>query len=284
MLNGLKPKESVTIIIMNKNFNFNHNYHSHCYLCHHAKGTISDYCDEAFKLGFKEYGVSDHGPLLPIWKNRMTFDEFTDIYLKELEINKEKYQGKMKVYKSLELEYYEEYDKWYYDYLNKYHLDYLVLGQHFVYKNGEIQETRKGIDHSWVVDNKNQVVKGIESGYFKVLAHPDYFVLIVTKFRFWYKELEEISREIIEACIKNDVYLEVNANGIRHKRIINEKGEEVYSYPCTEFWKIVSTYKDAKVIIGSDCHNVNQIKDKAIDDAIDFCNKLNIKLRERIEL
>lgn len=270
---------------VNDKFVFNHNYHSHCELCRHADGTVSDYCDEAYRLGFLEWGVSDHGPLAPCWQSRMTLDEFLTIYLPEIELNQKKYQGKMKIYKSLELEYYPEYDLWYRDYLNRYHLDYLILGQHALYKNGEWINTYKGFGLEEAIEYKNEVVSGLNSGYFKILAHPDLFMLSFTRAnQTWTKELDDISREIIEAAIKNNVYLELNVNGARRQMTKNEKGEDTWLYPYLNFWRIAAEYKDAKFILGSDSHKVSYLTDGKDLEVIDFCNKLGIKLEEKIIL
>lgn len=269
---------------INEKFVFNHNYHSHCVLCHHATGTVSDYCDEAFRLGFKEWGVSDHGPLCASWKSRMTTEEFLTKYLPEIRLNQEKYQGKMKIYASLEIEYYPEYDLWYKDYLNRYHLDYLILGQHAIMVDGNLVDAFKGFEIKYAEEYKNEVIAGMRSGYFKILAHPDLFMLSLTRNgATWTDELERISREIIEAAIETGVYLEVNINGARRPLIKNEKGEDTWIYPYLNFWRIASTYKDAKFILGSDSHKVEYLTDGKDQEVIDFCNKLNIKLEEKIE-
>lgn len=270
---------------INEGFKFNHNYHSHCVLCRHATGTVSDYCDEAYRLGFLEWGVSDHGPLAPCWKSRMTMEEFLTIYLPEIRLNQEKYMGKMKVYSSLEIEYYPEYDKWYKDYLDRYHLDYLILGQHALMKNNIWIDTFKGFELKDVYEYRDEVVRGLNSGYFKVLAHPDLFMLSLTRRGLkWTSELEQVSRDIIEAAIKNNVYLELNINGARRSKTFNEKGEETWVYPYLNFWRIASKYKDAKFILGSDSHKVEYLSDGKDLEVIEFCNKLGIKLEEKIEL
>ncbi len=269
----------------NEGFKFIHNYHSHCYLCGHATGTVSDYCDEAYRLGFKEWGVSDHGALAPQWKARMSMDDFILKYLPEIEFNQKKYEGKMKIYKAIEIEYYKEYDLWYREYLDRYHLDYLILGQHALYKDGEWISPYKGFTLDEVIEYKNEIISGMATGYFKILAHPDLFMLSFARAnQTWVKELDDISKEIIEAAIEYNVYLEVNINGARRPKTKNDLGEETYVYPFLNFWRIASTYKDAKFILGSDSHKVEYLTDGKDQEVIEFCNKVGIKLEERIIL
>lgn len=288
MLNGQRLKERDRIKYMTKindKFVFNHNYHSHCELCRHAVGTISEYCDSAFKNGFKEWGVSDHGPLLDEWKSRMIFDEFLNVYLPEIELNQKKYQGKMKILKALEIEYYPEYNDLYLDYLNKYKLDYLILGQHALKTNDKIINLYNGLTIDEVYIYRDEVVNALNTKYFKVLAHPDLFMLSLTRNNEkWSKELDEVSKDIIEACINNDVYIEVNINGARRGIIKNELEEDTWQYPYLNFFRIASQYKNAKFILGLDCHKLTDIGDSKAKEVIDFCNKLNIKLEDKIEL
>ena len=60
------------------------NYHTHHYLCTHAIGNVKEYIEEAIKNEFVEIGISDHGPINAEAFKRMTYEEFTNIYLKEL--------------------------------------------------------------------------------------------------------------------------------------------------------------------------------------------------------
>ena len=70
------------------------------------------------------------------------------------------------------------------------------------------------------------------------------------------------------------VYLECNCNGFSK----NQKdfgGIIDYMYPNKEFFKIVSEYKDIKVIVSSDAHNPEDL-DKNFDKGYQLLNELNI--------
>ena len=117
----------------------------------------------------------------------------------------------------------------------------------------------------------------MSTGYFKILAHPDLFLF---NYQTWNELTEKVSREIIEASIKYNVLLEVNANGIRRKPIINQDGEVVYIYPRIEFWKVVSEYKNAKVIIGEDNHKIAFVGDENVKKAHQFAKNLNLNIHQ----
>ena len=256
------------------------NYHTHCYLCGHAEGLPSDYIKRAVNLGFAEIGISDHGQLLPQWTIRMNLDEFHNIYLKDIDEAKIKYGDKIKIYKGLELEYYPDYDQHYQSLLKE--LDYLILGQHAVYMNDKLVDIYKGIGKDVVYRYVEELIDGIKSGYFRIIAHPDLFMY--GYLGFWDEELEDYSRKIIEAAIANDVYLELNVNGARRQRILTKNNEVTWKYPYLEFWRLVSTYKDVKIIINADCHKINYLYDEVTEEVIKFANDLKLNICDKVKV
>lgn len=253
------------------------NYHTHIKLCNHAEGMPIDYVKIAYELGYEEIGISDHGPLLDTWSFRMNLDQFYQIYLPSIEEAKELYKDKIKVFKGIELEYIDTYHDHYKKLLNN--LDYMILGQHIIKNNGRLYDIYREMNEENVVLYKDQVIQGMATGYFKILAHPDLFLF---NYQTWNELTEKVSREIIEASIKYNVLLEVNANGIRRKPIINQDGKQVYIYPRIEFWKIVQEYKDAKVIIGEDNHKIAFTGDESVRKAHEFAEKLNLNIHQHL--
>lgn len=249
------------------------NYHTHVKLCNHAEGMPIDYVKKAVELKYEEIGISDHGPLLDEWTFRMNTDEYKNIYLPALDFAIKTYGNKIKIYKGLELEYLESYNQYYEDLLKD--LDYIILGQHIIKNKNRIYDIYKEMTAENVVLYKDQVIAGMKTGYFKILAHPDLFLF---NYQEWNALTEKVSREIIEASIKFGVLLEVNANGIRRKPIINQDNQKVYIYPRIEFWKIVSEYKNAKVIIGEDNHKIAFTGDSNVKKAYQFAKDLNLNI------
>lgn len=261
------------------------NFHTHIYLCKHAEGNVSDYVKKAINLGYESIGISDHGPLLPhmdtvISRKRMSFDEFYNIYLKEISEAKEVFKNKITVLGAVEIEFYDHM-------LNEYpkilkELDYLILGQHrielpdFTYKS--IFKSKPEDDTELYLNlYTEQVIKGLNTGFFSILAHPDLFMQCYQK---WDNLAILSSKKIIETAIKNNVILELNANGIRKGLITTPEGIETYNYPRIEFWKLVATYKDAKVIVSDDSHKLKYLHDEATIKAYEIVKKLNLNLED----
>lgn len=253
------------------------NYHTHTYLCGHAEGLPTDYIKKAINIGMVEIGISDHGYLNPKWTGRMNLDSFENIYLKDINDAISKYSSKISIKKGLELEFHPKYDNLYKYYLTK--LDYLILGQHIIEKSDNNIDMFSSLSDNDIVEYKNMVIKGLQSGYFKILAHPDLFMY---KYKKWNSLTESISREIIIEAINCGVYLELNANGARRGTFYNDKYETVWNYPRLEFWRIVSEYSNAKVIIGDDAHKIDFLHDSKIEELLKFGKELNLNMYDVI--
>lgn len=252
------------------------NYHTHMYLCRHALGTIEDYIEEAIKLNFTEIGMSDHAPweALVNRSERMYPEEYP-IYKEALEEAVKKYENKIKVLKGLEIEYFKNKESYYKKYLEE--LDYLVLGQHYVEVDGQLISTYRISSDEELTAYKDQVIEGMEKGYFKILAHPDLFLFSQRELK---PSVLKICEEIVLAAKKNHVLLEINANGIRKGRIhVND--EVVYRYPRKEFFEFAKIH-NAKCIISSDAHKPELLYDEAIENAILFSRHLGLTVEEEL--
>lgn len=264
------------------------NYHTHTYLCRHAEGKPVDYVKIAHEKGYHTIGISDHGPLISeiysqIISRRMSFDEYNELYLPQLQEAKDKYPD-IQVLKGLEIEYFPEMDDNYPKFLEE--LDYLVLGQHYIHHQNKILSIYdRKVDLNAIESYKNDVINGMKTGYFKILAHPDLFFW--NNFE-WNDKLKNISEEIIKASIECGVYLEINANGIRnskrkHKFTTTSKGHISYSYPKYEFWELAKMM-NAKIIINDDAHFYANMDDEATKEAFKISEELNINVIDKIEL
>ena len=269
-----------------------YNYHTHMKYCNHAVGEVSDYIEEAIKLGYKELGMSDHAPI-PLnsmsdidWKRlyceeNMSLNTF-NIYLNDIENCQNKYKN-IKIYKGLESEYLLGFDD-HYKSLKK-RLDYMILGIHFYNYEDKIIDTYAECNYDNVLGYLDTAIKGMESGLFNYLAHPELFF-------FEYKDkngnhtfddrCEYVTRRIIECAIKNNIYIEMNANGLKFTKNIDDIYE--WKYPSIYFWSIAKEYKDLKVIIGVDAHNPVLLGSDWIKMTEELANNIGIKLVEKMEL
>ena len=154
---------------MNESYQ-NFNYHTHTKRCSHA-GNYEDaeYVYYARLNGISTVGFTDHVPFNPIKlpdiKSRMVYSE-VDEYISSINALK-KDNPDMCILSGFEAEYYPEIEEFLGELRSK--VDYMIMGEHFL----------KGVE----VNNKDypliyadMVVKGIESGIFDIIAHPDIFI------------------------------------------------------------------------------------------------------------
>lgn len=241
------------------------NYHTHTKLCNHAVGMCEDYIKKAIELGFKEIGMSDHAPVPRefmseedyeinwVFRN-MTLEDYYEKYLPNLDEAINTYGDQIKIYRGLETEFIEGHEEFYLGL--KANLDYLNLGIHYFESNGRQLNSYDAIDYKTIYDYANTAIKGMNTGIFKCLVHPDLFF-------FQYKDengehkfdkhCEKVSKMLIESAIKNNMYIEINCNGLHNSRKYGSSDK--WLYPLDEFWNIAKEYKDLKVIIGCDAHD-----------------------------
>ena len=269
------------------------NYHTHTYLCNHAGGKPIDYAKEAVRLGFSELGISDHGPLPrelskpdikgePLNRN-MNVDEFYKYYIPDFMEAKKAYNDKIKLYLGLETEYYEKYHNHYKEMRDN--LDYMILGVHWFYYNGRKYNTYADVTTITLNGYVECVEKALATGLYDYLAHPDLFFIQYNKDlgdMYWDDACTRATRRIIEACLKNDIYIEINANGPGNSRRFNHPDK--WLYPCEEFWKIALEYKDLKIVVGADSHNPNELIKPDTYKIYEFIDRLGLKVLDKIEI
>lgn len=246
------------------------NFHTHTYLCGHATGEIEDYIKEAIAKDYKILGLSDHGPLTNPPFYRMSKEQFEKDYVEKLDELIIKYQDKIKILKGVEIEYVED-DLDYLKYISS-KLDYMILAPHYyVSKNLNSANSAYHCDtHEKLLSYLSVIEKGLGTNLFRILAHPDIFMIS-------YRNLDEfakdICRKIIRLCKEHNVLIELNANGLRDSRDLG--------YPNIQFFEIVKE-ENAKVIIGSDCHNPSDLDDEYMHEARLIASKLGLDVVEKI--
>ena len=268
------------------------NYHTHTYLCKHATGTIEDYVKRAIELGYTDIGISDHCPFTEeleklIYSKRMNMDDFRNIYLPELEEVKNKYKGIINVHRAVEVEYFDEFKELYKE-LDEL-LDYMILGQHYFKYEGKYLSIYSQLSLDMLEVYADTVVEALNTGYFKIFAHPDIFSW---GYPFWDDECINVTKKIIDAAVKNNVILEINANGIRnceksHRYITipsnDRKKKDIHNwaYPNMEFFKLC---KDSNVLlmVNDDAHDPLHILDEDTLKAYELAEKLGLNLVNKL--
>ena len=220
-----------------------YNYHTHTKYCNHASGEMEDYVKYAVKHGIRYMGFSDHSPFVcPGYEShdRIRTDQLPEYFAEGNRLRK-KYQHDLDLKIGFEMEYYPLY----FCSMLKTVLDAgaedLILGQHFV-KNEYpdlIMSFYATDNEEYLLDYTDCVLKGIQSGVFTYVAHPDVFNYQGKNTALYDEEMERI-------CLASKEYhipLEINFGGARSK---------LY-YPKDRFFQIAGSV-GCPITMGMDAH------------------------------
>lgn len=257
------------------------NYHTHTQRCGHAFGEDEEYVLEAIALGLQELGFSDHiflpeHPQPGIRGNYSLLDD----YINSINSLKEKYKDRIKIFVGFEAEALEYYKDYYKELLDSKKIDYLCLGNHLDIVDGQFKfyfssaTTKKDIKAY-----TKTLIKGMKSGMYKFVCHPDYFMGSYLK---WDWTARICSHRICLASKRYKVPLEFNFGGIRRgEKIIGE--EFRFPYPYSKFWKIAKFYH-CKMILGLDAHNPSDLTSANNDAGFKMAKELKLKFINKIDI
>lgn len=250
-----------------------YNYHTHCNVTDHATGSIEDYILKAIEMNYQVIGFSEHmpSPFSPTY--RISMEDYYLRYLNELKRCKQLYGDKITILAGLEVEYEPHFKAFHNMLLNQ--LDYLILGEHQFMLNGISVHAYGYVNEAFLKQYSSYISEALKSKKYQILAHPDVF-------RMGYgNKFDDLaikySKIIIQAAIDNDIFLEINANGVRHREIT----KDIYYYPCYEFFMLAKEM-GAKFIIGDDSHALNEFNDQATLKTEKLVKSLGIELPEMI--
>ena len=249
------------------------NYHTHTPRCNHAKGSPSEYVEQAIKGGIKILGFSDHVPY-PFGNGhtsnfRMGVEE-TAGYVEELLALRKEYAGRIQVLIGFEAEYYPACFQEMLNNICQYECDYLILGQHFlhnefdgVYSGGRTEENER------LAQYVNQVLEGAGTGKFSYIAHPD-LVNYVGDREFYREEMLRFCKGAKALGIP----LEINFLGLMDGR----------NYPCEDFWKVAGEVGN-DVVLGCDAHCPDVLNDHDLEKkALAYAEKFGISPMKTIQI
>ena len=239
------------------------NYHTHTKRCSHASiYEDTEYLYYARTNGINAVGFSCHVPFNPLRfpdiKSRMVYSDI-DEYISS--INKlKKDNPDMCILCGFECEYYPEIEEYLGSLRNK--VDYLIMGEHFV--NGINPNTK---DYPLIY--ADMVVKGIESGLFDIIAHPDIFIRNRSNLSIEDKEVFDLNTikagiMIGEKAKEYGIPLELNV------KYTIELGSEVIP-----FWQEISKL-NTKVLFGLDAHDPKEFNEFH-KKRVEVLSKLNMK-------
>ena len=260
-----------------------YNMHTHTSRCGHATGTDEEYVKNAIKAGFKVLGFSDHAffPNVVHKGMRGNYEELDDYISSVLKLKK-KYHKKIDIKLGFEIEYQENYYGFYRYLLQEKGFDFLILGQHVTYSmEGKPNFYFNGKDDiEGIRRYKDDLIKGMETGLFLYVCHPDLFMSHVTKIT---PEIESICDEICKASARLNIPLEVNLGGMRYANLLSEiKGTQ--PYPNYYFWQFAKK-NNCKCVIGIDAHNPKELlEEDKINFAYKFIEKNGLLLEDDMKM
>lgn len=238
------------------------NFHTHTKRCRHASGSEEDYIKSALLNRLSILGFSDHAPYPDIdLGRRMLFHELKD-YLETVDALAIKYQNDITIRKGLEIEYLPEYRDYYEELLTKWNVEYLLMGEHFyINPEGECANTYMiSSSTEQYLAYARTIAEGMRTGLFKVVAHPDLYLL--NPFA-WNDDCKRAADLIIDTAVATDTILEYNANGFRWEQKNYPDGTR-FPYPHDSFWQMAAQ-APVRVIVGSDCHDPAYLWDEAME-------------------
>lgn len=260
----------------------NYNLHQHS-LFSDGKAEPEAYAAKALELGLTTIGFSEHSPL-PFDNPFSLKQENVENYIRAIDQLKEKYKGRLTVFRALEMDFIpgisEDFSYW----KNRCKTDYLIGSVHLVkpdgfdelwftdgpdftiydegikkYFGGDIRKAVKAFYHQ-----TNQM---IESQDFDIVGHVDK-IKMHNRGRYfaedekWYRNLLEETLELIK---QKKLIVEVNTRGLYKKRS-DSLFPDGYALQKVQQLKI-------PVIISSDAHQpdeMNQLFDYAQKRLLDF--------------
>ncbi len=254
---------------------YKESFHNHTFYCD-GKNSPEEMVKAAIDKNFTALGLSGHAYIKDLFCGWCMTPEKTAEYLKEIEILKQKYQGKINLYAGTELDYYCT------DVPGEY--QFKIGSVHLVKKEGNYLE----VDHNCETTLKNirQYYNGDSIGfavdYYKLVAdvlnkldadiigHFD----LVTKFN----EKEYIIdtddkryinawHDAVDALIPYNKPFEINTGAVA-------KGLRTIPYPALDIADYIHS-KGGFFVLNSDCHNADYI-DCFFDESLKMYSKYNI--------
>lgn len=245
------------------------NYHTHTRWCKHATGEIEDYIEAAIGAGLKELAITEHVPHKDnLDARRIQWEEFA-AYDQALESAIQKYRTDIRVIKGFECEYYPEALDTYQMFKEQFGYKLLILGQHRSGKNREYDNFAVKTEREMQI-YADEVCKGLETGLFTFLAHPE---LALQGYPYaWDEACERVMRQIYSMCEHRNIPVEINANGFWDHR----------AYPSRDALILSKEYK-LRYLINSDAHRPDYLCGEPVAAVEVFAKEIGLPITEFLE-
>ena len=263
----------------------NYNLHQHS-LYSDGNAQPDKYIEKATELGFSAIGFTEHSPL-PFDNPFSLKQENVQKYIAEIDSLKQKYDGKIKIYRALEMDFIPEMSEDFNYWANECKTDYLIGSVHLVSPgNGNPLWFTDGPDPK-IYDEGIQIFFGgdvkkavktffyqtnqmIETQTFDIIGHFDKIKMHNADRFFsdkdkWYQNFLDETLELIKA---KNLIVEINTRGIYKKR--SDK-----LFPDGYALKRVKNL-NLPIIISSDAHKPEEIN-SLFDFTVDYLQNLGFK-------
>lgn len=220
--------------------------------------TVEKYCRVAEKRGFNEICFTTHLILSgPDMQHGISPDKISE-YLDE--IQQAQHDTNIKLRCGLEIDWFPDVERQIEAIIDEYPLDYSLGSMHYV-RGIDIGSRRhspafflgKGIEEALDIYFE-EWTKAVESGLFDVMAHPDYFrkyLGLTHEMPIKWENYGTTVYDAIDSLKRYDVGIGINSSGWRHG--IRDV------YPILGFLRAAWEAEVDKVVVGSDCHRVEDL-------------------------
>lgn len=243
------------------------NFHTHS-IYSDGKSSMEDIINEAVRLDMKALGISDHSPV-PFENSFAIKNDKADEYVSILKSLKDKYDDRLKLYCSMEMEYIPGVGMSFEECKRQYGLDYLIGSVHLVGNDVENLWFIDGSDYKIYDDGLNKLFEGnikkgvkaffeqnnkmITTEKFDVIGHFDKIKMHNRNRYFseddkWYRDLVLETLDLIK---QKDLTVEINTRGIY-------KGRYDGFYPSEWLFKKMKEL-NVPVVISSDAHHHSEL-------------------------
>lgn len=246
--------------------------HTHSNFCD-GQDDIDSICKSAYDKGFSSLGFSSHAPLpkeLGIESDWHIKNDKLSCYAEKVQKVKREWEGRLKIYLGLEIDYFEGISGPIDARFEKIGLDYCIGSVHYVFPpngtkpftvDGPFEEAAEGIKEGFGGDAEAyvraywQAVRGmIDQGGFDILGHID----LIKKnnqseelFSSSGKEYTSGAEQTLDKLIDTSIVVEVNTGGLI-------RGKTKDCYPSLHILKMMKT-RQIPVTVTADAHRAEDI-------------------------
>jgi len=244
--------------------------HTHTVRCCHASGSPEEYAEQAVRNKLTALGVSCHAPWMMQQPNRQMAMGYEEVsaYVSDILWLRAKFEGRLDVFLSMEMDWYPGADKLIAETRAKYPLDYALGSVHhlpqYAFENASVRNLFHHIPESEIWTAYFEATAAmIDSGLIDAVTHIDLPKLRSRMGKHDWLPLAEPTLDALRRA-KGRVAVEINTSG-------RDKAIRTF-FPEPEFLAAVHA-TGSPIILGSDAHGPTQVG-RYFDEAIELAKSV----------